>query len=563
MATSFFAGAEHYGAGTYVTCVEDTAKVDYEAYLKLVEESGFVKYADNGEGLDKAVLCSTYKKDHFVLTVSYYSREKKTNISFYQDFPLSEHLIYQDSYVEGNKDGAKTKLHMLELRSMGNSFVFQLKNGHFIISDGGQSPDLVYFLDYLEGLTPEGEKPIVEAWVISHGHGDHCGALGAFVDTPKYAERLYVEGVYFSEPSQRVLEQCSGYGTFMIGKMKMAQKLLKTSQGLLTPMYRPQTGQRYYFNDITMDILVTQEQVPFEDYKRDLNASSTVCLFTVEGQKCFFSGDIHEEGLEFIMANYSREYLNLDLFTLNHHGFNTSVAFADYITVKTLLLTLQEQLPVRKIRKTKYFISKVQETMNWGDGTKVLTFPYEVGSYETMPCNEWIYHKDVERVLQMNIYTFPGRRLKGFIFLADQVIFADNALKPGVAKLLAYLKEQEVHMSVYSLRNSAELTADLESAGIKEYFELIMGEDALDSADPYTDATRKSEESFQLDHVHKYVVVCKSDDVVEAAVQEGLRTLVVKDGTDIDMKLEEKCWKSIDSLEDIYALFEKSRILFE
>lgn len=554
---------EHYGAGTYVTSVEDTTKTDYEAYLKLVEENGFVKYADNGEGLDKAVLCSTYTKDNFVLSISYYSREKKTNISFYQDFLVSEHLVYQESYTEDNRDGAKTKLHMLELRSMGNSFVFQLKNGHFIISDGGQAPDLVYLLDYLEGLTPEGEKPIVEAWVISHGHGDHCGALGAFVDTPKYVERLCVEGVYFSEPSQRVLERCSGYGTFMIGKMKMAQKLLKTSQGLPTPMYRPQIGQRYYFNDITMDILFTQEQVPFEDYKRDLNASSTVCLFTVEGQKCFFSGDIHEEGLEFIMANYSREYLNLDLFTLNHHGFNTSIAFADYITVKTLLLTLQEQLPVRKIRKTKYFISKVRETMNWGDGTKVLTFPYEVGSYETMPCNEWIYHKDVERILQMNIYTFPGRRLKGFIFNADEVVFADNALKPGVAKLLAYLKEQEVHMSVYSLRNSAELTVDLESAGIKEYFELIMGGDALDIVDPYTDATRKSEESFQLDHVHKYVVVCKNDDVVEAAIQEGLRTLVVKDGAEIGAKLEEKCWKSIDSLEDIYALFEKSRILFE
>ena len=563
MAIGFLTGFEHCGAGTYVTNMENTTKADYEAYLRQVEEHGFIKYADNEEGLDKAVLCSTYAKDHFVLNISYYSREKKTNISFYQDFLLSEHLHYQDSYIEGNHEGAKTKLHMLELRSMGNSFVIQLKNGHFIISDGGQAPDLPYLLDYLECLTPEGEKPIVEAWVISHGHGDHCGALGAFVDTPKYVERLCVEGVYFSEPSQRVLERCSGYGTFMIGKMKMAQKLLKTSQGLPTPMYRPQIGQRYYFNDITMDILFTQEQVPFEEYKRDLNASSMVCLFTVEGQKCFFPGDIHEEGLEFIMANYSREYLNLDVFTLNHHGFNTSVAFADYITVKTLLLTLQEQLPVRKIRKTKYFISKVQETMTWGDGTKVLTFPYEVGSYDTMPCNEWIYHKDEERVLQMNIYTFPGRSLKGFVFHADQVVFADNALKPGVSELLAYLKEQAVHMSVYSLRSTEELTADLKSAGIKDYFELIMGGDTLNSVEPYTDATRKSEECFQLDHVHKYVVVCQDEYVVEAAIQEGLRTLVVKDGAHINAKLEEKCWKSIDSLEDIYALFEKSRILFE
>jgi hypothetical protein len=161
---------------------------------------------------------------------------------------------------------------------MGNSFVFQLKNGHFVISDGGEACDLVYLLDYLESLTPDGEKPVIEAWVISHGHGDHCGALSAFVDMPKRVERVCVEGVYFSEPSQRVTEHCGGYATFMIGKMKMAQKLLRTTQGLPTPMYRPQTGQRYYFNDITMDILITQEQVPLEDYKRDINASSMVCL---------------------------------------------------------------------------------------------------------------------------------------------------------------------------------------------------------------------------------------------------------------------------------------------
>ena len=552
---------DHYGSGTYVTCVENTTKEEYEEYLHLLEGAGFTKHSDNGEGLDYAVFCSTYTKQEIVLTVCCCAREKKTYISFYQDFPLSDHLIYHKSFAEDDIPDKKTKLHMLELRRLGNSFVFQLKNGHFIISDGGMPYDLVYLLDYLESLTAEGEKPVVEAWVISHGHGDHCGALNAFVDIPEHLNRICVEGVYFSEPSQRVTDICRG--SIAIGKMKHAVKLLKTTQGEPTPMYRPQTGQRYYFSDITMDILITQEQVPFEKYKNDLNTSSTVCLFTVEGQKCFFSGDIHEEGLDFIRENYSQEYLTLDLFTLNHHGFNTSVSFTDYITVKTLLLTVQNQLPVRKIRETKYFISKVQETMNWGDGTKVLTFPYEIGSYETLPCNEWKYHKDIERVLQMNIYTFPGRRLKGFIFNADEVIFEGKELKPGVAKLLLHLKENHVHMSVYSMGNTEELTTRLKEMGIYDNFELVMGVDVLDFADPYTDATRKSEEAFQLDKVHKYVVVCGSDEVVEAAVQEGIRTIVVKDSQDIGAKLEEKCWQSIDSLEDIYNMFEKLRILFE
>lgn len=555
------ARVDHYGAGTYVTYVEDTTKEQYDDYLHLVEKSGFSKHSDNGEGLDYAVFCSTYIKDDVVLSVSYFEREQKTYISFYQDFPLSEHLVFQEFYLEGNTIGAKTRLHMLELRRLGNSFVFQLKNGHFLISDGGMTYDLEYLLDYLESLVPNGEKPIVEAWIISHGHGDHCGALNAFMDIPEHSGRIFVEGIYFNEPSQRVTNKCGG--GFQIGRMKQVIGLLKTTCGEQTPMYRPQTGQRYYFNDITMDILITQEQVPFETYTTDLNTSSTVCLFTIEGQKCFFSGDIHEEGLNFIRTNYSREYLDLDLFTLNHHGFNTSVLFADYIKVKTLLLTLQNQLPVRKIRQTKYFISKVEETLNWGDGTKILTFPYEIGSYETLPCNDWKYHQDVERVLQMNLYTFPGRRLKGFIFNADEVVFDGDKLKSGVTQLLAYLKENGVHMSIYSMDSTEKLTAKLKRERILDYFELVMGDNELDELDPYTDATRKTEEIFQLDHVHKYVVVCASDVVVEAAVQEGLRTIVVKAGRDIDVKLEEKCWKCIEELEDIYDMFLKSKILFE
>lgn len=550
---------DHYGAGTYVACIEDTTREDYEAYLRQAEGHGFVKYADNGEGLDNAVFCSTYTKDGLVLTVSYYSREKKTSISVYQDFPLSEHLIYRDSYVEDNKEGAKTRLHMREVRQLGNSFVFQLKNGHFIISDGGMDHDHLYLLDYLESLVPKGEKPIVEAWIITHGHIDHIGALATFLNEPKRIERLYVEGIYFSEPNHRVLEYCTGSSLFLIGKMKMVQKLMKTSQGLPTPLHRPQTGQRYYFNDITMDILLTQEQVPFEKYKKDLNTSSTVCLFTIEGQKCFFSGDIHEEGLDFIRANYSQEYLTLDIFTLNHHGFNTCTSFTDYITVKTLLLTLQDQLPVRKIRQTKHFISKVQETMKWGDGTKILTFPYEIGSYESLPCIEWIYHKGEERVLQMNLYTFPGSTLEGFIFHADEVLFDGNQIKPNVADVLAYLKDNGVYMSVYSQRNTEELTATLEKNGIRENFELIMGSDMLDSQDPYTDATRKSEECFQLDHVFKYVVICQSEAVVDAAVEEGIRSIVVTDGKDIGARLEEKCWKTAESIEGLYSRYEKMR----
>lgn len=114
-------------------------------------------------------------------------------------------------------------------------------------------------------------------------------------------------------------------------------------------------------------------------------------------------------------------------------------------------------------------------------------------------------------------------------------------------------------MSVYSQMHTEELMVRLERTGIRDYFELIMGSDMLDEKDPYTDATRKSEECFQLDHVHKYVVICRSEAVVDAAIEEGLRSIVVTDGQDIGTRLEEKCWKTAESIEGLYSRYEKMK----
>lgn len=80
-------------------------------------------------------------------------------------------VAYKDEYVKDNIAGAKTTLHMVELSDYGNSFVVQLKNGHFILNDGARLEDLEPLITYLEELPPKGEKPVIEAWMVSHPHG--------------------------------------------------------------------------------------------------------------------------------------------------------------------------------------------------------------------------------------------------------------------------------------------------------------------------------------------------------------------------------------------------------
>ena len=415
------AKAEHYGATNFIIKFEKTLLEDYKTYLKKLDDYGFVKYADNGDGLDHAVYTATYVKDNLVLTILYVERKQTSYASLAFNMPLSEHLIYKNEYVADNKEGAKTTLHMLELWRLGNSFVFQLKNGHFVISDGGLDADLPYLLDYLEKLTPKDEKPVVEAWIFSHGHKDHCGVLEGFYHDRSQAERLSVEGIYYSEPNQKVTIMDAGCAA-AIGRIKGVVKILRKQDGTHPLLYRPQTGQRYYFNDITMDILFTQEQLPREEYDGDFNDSSTICMFTIEGQKCFFSGDAHRGGLRFVKDAYSREYLDLDIFTLNHHGFNTWNEFTDYATIKTALFTVQKDTPVRRTRENDYLRQTAKEWFVWGDGTKIMKFPYKIGEYHCLPQQEWIYNQGQKRLIQPNIYVYPKKlfhEIKAVIFDVD------------------------------------------------------------------------------------------------------------------------------------------------
>lgn len=379
---------EHYGAGNYGITVDQVTKAEYEAYLEKLSECGFVKYVDNGVGLYEAIYTATYTKENRVVTVTYLAPIERMQISVCFDQPLSTHLFPENNWECGVKADEKTSLSMLEVKRFGNSFVIQLKNGHFLINDGGFEWDTWHLVNYLESLTKTGEKPVVDAWIISHGHRDHCGVLRAVVLDPGYSDRIYVEGIYFSAPSDKVIA-LDVAARSDIAYLFDAAQLLRTTTGEKTPVYRPHTGQRYYFCDVTLDILLAQEQLPYLEYSGDLNDSSTWCMFTIEGQKCLLAGDGCEGGMNLILKLYDREYLRLDVFSVLHHGWNTRKDFTDYCTFRTVLHTRKGGFLPQRLEQNQYLYQSCQEWLEWEDGTKVLTFPYEIGTAKTMPLVQW------------------------------------------------------------------------------------------------------------------------------------------------------------------------------
>lgn len=459
---------EDFGDANFVKEYRGAVEKDYVNYRSALESAGFVKYSDNGDGVGGTVFTATYTKDLWQLTVLFLARSAKLFLSVSYDKPLSPRM--HPSKEEEFLPDAKTRLHMLELWWFGNSFVLQLKNGHFIVSDGGQRSDARYLLDYLEALVPQGEKPVVDAWLISHAHGDHCGA---FAEVGKeYAHRIFVEGVYYSIAGEDMYQRAQNTrvdtANILCGVKKM-----KNSDGEPTPFYRPHTGEKYYFCDVVLEVVHTQDQLLRDVATRDVNESSAWFMIRAEGQKCLLTGDGERGCMTALMENYTPEYLELELMTLMHHGFNTMDKFTDFCKVKTLLMTVYGDTPVRQANENNYLRASVEEYFGWGDGTKIITFPYHTGEVETLPPKKWIYHNPADRKEQINIRRYFRGGYKKEI---RGIRITDN----GLVKAGAYLYDRiQAHLPLPTVPDGVLLNLAVDPALVSEKGFLCYMEDPI------------------------------------------------------------------------------------
>ena len=385
--------AAEVGGGDYLITAENTLLEDYQDYLAVLEKEGFKKLLDNGEqGLEGYVYTAHYQKDSLMVIVSHIVNLQKTTITASENTVLSERL-YKDENLVTYASDAKTKLHVLELESAGMGFLIQLKNGHFLLYDGGVKGELQYLLDYMESLVPEGSKPIIDAWLISHAHIDHMGILAAFSGNKSFVDRVSVESIYFTEPSQKA-EKLNGNVDGVTSNLvfcRTAAEFMKNSEGGKPDMYRFRTGERYYFEDITTDVIYTPELLAEEEWDT-WNASSVVLMVTIEGQKVLLTGDADWCSQLVYTEMYDKEYFNLTVYQVPHHGINVYRQLTNRLgTIMTAVYPSKgvsgdagEAAFTGRKPQNAHLVSMSLESFGYGDGTRVLTFPYEVGTSETL-----------------------------------------------------------------------------------------------------------------------------------------------------------------------------------
>lgn len=390
-------GNDTYGIHAYETNLEE-----YKTYLNKLEQEGFTKYTDNGEnGLEGYVYKAHYQKEEMLVTVTHLVKQNRTKITVNAKGQVADNLIYSADYAKENKEGAKTTLYFPELYNVGASFFLQLKNGHFIVNDGGTSAELKYLLDDMQALVPEGEKPVVDAWFISHCHVDHVGVFRTFMDEQDLFDRVYVENVYFNEMSNEAADFHNKYDKVKegLGYVRGVPNLMKSTKGKAPQIYQPSMGDRFYFSDITIDVVFSQDMLTYDEWL-NINATSLWLMYSIDGQKVLFPADGIWPAQQFVMKTYDSSYLNLDVWFTPHHGQDIFDQFTDYAErIGTVLHTdthtnsdYKTDRDGVKVAQSIHLHEVSDEAYSFGQGTVVLQFPYKAGEAKILPLRDWIYH---------------------------------------------------------------------------------------------------------------------------------------------------------------------------
>ena len=245
------------------------------------------------------------------------------------------------------------------------SYVIRTSKGKTIVIDGGWSEyDGAYLFTYLQKITGQA-TPHIDAWFLSHPHGDHYGVLLEFANT--YASQVTVDAFYHRMPTAEETEKY--FYNADPAKIQNAVKnilnkvgKLKDSQGNATrivsvnPVHSGKCNSSFDFDEVHFDILMTVEDLfwgcdnittKYSGTKADaghvytnetiaqltadnLNNSSVAFRVTMGGKTILFLGDAAQSA-GIMLKRYhdankadNSKYFSLksDIVQIAHHGTN-------------------------------------------------------------------------------------------------------------------------------------------------------------------------------------------------------------------------------------------------
>ena len=296
----------------YVNEATDKSFADYCAKLRA---SGFENIRSFAKGSNRY---ATYTKGNMCQEVNYYpvNREMRCIV-------LPENVYVSGSEYDLTRSFSDTATPLFTQVGLnydkvinGMSYILRTQENSFIVIDGGmdgqgEETTIYNLMAEQSGM----EKPVIAAWILTHPHNDHIGAVSDFIT--KYGSKIVPELIIFNFPDEDILctagndcdaKSCGVIRQALSGKWKECR------------FVKPHTGQKLLISGVEIEILHTAEEV-YPDTQAMLrnNANSMVFTMKTAGRSILITGDIsYTYGTE-MLAWYGNE-LKCDILQVIHHA---------------------------------------------------------------------------------------------------------------------------------------------------------------------------------------------------------------------------------------------------
>lgn len=187
--------------------------------------------------------------------------------------------------------------------TIGNSYVFRTHRGRLIVMDGGMPAESMFLRGFLGAMGGE-----VEAWFISHPHGDHMGAL---LQLLRDRQELRIKHIYHSRMPEPVIQAEPDYEAHC-REFYATLDTLKDIQ--VTDIQEP--GETFCWDGMNLQILGVANDFTTNPY----NNSSMVMRVWDRRKSITFLGDAGVECGDKVLNGPYADRLHCDYLQMAHHG---------------------------------------------------------------------------------------------------------------------------------------------------------------------------------------------------------------------------------------------------
>ena len=332
----------------------NSSREKFDRYTDSLEDAGFVLYAENQIGEH---VYRTYQKNQCMVH-AYYTHTTKDfrvlvgEMNSYDLTPVTDGMVTEPVFSLMALDYTKQA-------GNGLGMIFTMKDGSFVIVDGGWGYDTQGLYEYLVANNRRDDGILIRAWIITHPHDDHYGNVVKIAST--YASKVKVEKFVANFAEGTYARDGSADDDIAI--ILPALEKFVGAEFLI-----PQVGQKMYFGELLVEFLYTIECAypANSSVVIDANNHSLCAKMDFYGKSILMMGDSYGVPCNYLVETFG-SYIQADYLQVPHHNGNGgSSSFYSLVKPKVILVsTTQEryEATVGNSEEPLYYLVKRMTTV--------------------------------------------------------------------------------------------------------------------------------------------------------------------------------------------------------